>query len=376
MSRLVFFLRLCVNNLRRGGQLILVAILCIVFGVMSLVAMNILAASIERTLVMDPRQVLGGDLSLGRAQEEYLLDEHIGQLQALQETGQIERFALIAHTSNLMYHRPGSGEVRFTGSGMGIDPQTYPLAGFLAVGEPGNVGVETLLQEPGDLVITRDIALEDNLHVGDPLTIADQRTGVQVPGHIRGIAFDTPNHQGSKVYYNLQTAQRLAGNHPAANTAMVNVGPSEGLVATLEQTGWSVYTAPQMAAGHSQSEDLILMCIQGAGILGLLVGGIGIANTMHVLLKRRQREVAIWKALGYRESQLTAIFSLEALLMGAAGSLVGAGFGVLVSSELTRLFRRTSNLLFDWTFSPEPVLIGVIVGVLTTSSLPFGRSCP
>ncbi|MDD5369896.1 MAG: FtsX-like permease family protein, partial [Anaerolineaceae bacterium] len=100
--------------------------------------------------------------------------------------------------------------------------------------------------------------------------------------------------------------------------------------------------------------------------LGLLVGGIGIANTMQVLLRRRQREIAIWKTIGYRESQLLVMFALEAALLGILGSLLGAGAGVLVSSQLVELFRRTSNLLFAWTFSTSTVLAGIAVGILTT----------
>ncbi|RPI21387.1 MAG: FtsX-like permease family protein, partial [Chloroflexota bacterium] len=90
------------------------------------------------------------------------------------------------------------------------------------------------------------------------------------------------------------------------------------------------------------------------------------ANTMQVLLRRRQREVAVWKALGYQERQLQAMFALEAAVLGTLGSLAGAGAGVLVSTRLVELFRRTTNLLFSWAFAPEPVLAGVGAGILTT----------
>ncbi len=366
MSSLGYFFRLAWENLLRGGQRVFVALLCIIFGVMSLVGMTVLARSIQHMMVLEPRQVLGGDLSLGRIQEETLLPEHFTQLEDLKKSGQIENYTTLAYTSSLMFHKPGSGEVRFTGSGMGIDPNRYPIAGSLIIGQPGNVGAATLLQEPGDLIVTSDLAREENLHVGDNLIIADQRSGVPVNSYVRGIAIDTPNHQGSKLYYSLQTAELLAGGHPAVNTALVNTSQLDNLAQILEKTGWSVVSAPQMAANTAQGEELILICIKGAGILGLLVGGIGIANTMQVLLKRRQREVAIWKTLGYTESQLVGMFGLEALTLGVVGSLLGAGLGLLVSSQLVELFRRTSNLLFEWTFTPLPVAIAILVGIFTT----------
>jgi len=40
---------------------------------------------------------------------------------------------------------------------------------------------------------------------------------------------------------------------------------------------------------------------------------------------------ATWKLLGYENKHIRAIFLLEALMMGAIGSLIGAGLGVLLS---------------------------------------------
>ena len=126
-----------------------------------------------------------------------------------------------------------------------------------------------------------------------------------------------------------------------------------------------------MAARAENPANLWVIGLRGAGILGLLVGGIGIANTMQVLLRRRQREIAIWKTLGYRLADLLLIFSLEAVLLGLAGSLLGAGLGVLISSGLLDLFLRTSSLLYQWTFSTAPPLLGILVGTLTTLIFAF-----
>ena len=87
---------------------------------------------------------------------------------------------------------------------------------------------------------------------------------------------------------------------------------------------------------------------------------------MQVLLRRRQREIAIWKTLGYRQGDLRLIFTIEAALLGLTGSLLGAALGVLISTGLLELFRRTSNLLYEWRFSPAPPLAGILVGTLTT----------
>ncbi len=365
MITITHFMRLAAQSLRRGGQRVLVALLCITFGVMSLVAMSMLAKSIGSAIQLTPAQLLGGDLSTGRMAEDTIRPEDVEQLRALQQSGEISRYTLIAFNNlSITFHTPGSGEMRFPGTGMGIEPDNYPLAGSLSIGEPGSIGLPTLLQQAGDVVLTRDLAEDNNLKVGDAIILSDLRVGVPIEGRVRGIAYDTPNHQGDKIYYSVATAQKLAGSQPVINTAIVNSAQPKALTAALEASGWSV----DWAAGRrdTQTANLWMIGLRGAGILGLLVSGIGIANTMQVLLRRRRGEIAIWKTLGYSTGHLRLIFTLEAGLLGLAGSLLGAGLGVLVSSGLLELFRRTSTLLYEWTFSPAPPLLGVAAGTLTT----------
>jgi putative ABC transport system permease protein len=365
MIALFHFIHMAKNNLLRGGQRVLVSLLCITFAVMTLVTMSMLAQSIKSAVVLTPAQLLGGDLSLARKTEDTLSSQDIDQLNALQQKGEISRYTLIAfNNTSIMFHTPGVGDMHFIPNGMGIQPETYPLAGSLTIGEPQSIALQTLLKQVGDVVITHDIAEAYDLKLGDSIVLSDLSVGVPVAGVVRGIAYDTPNHRGEKVYYSIETAQQLANGQPVVNTVIVNSAQAETVSAVLEGSGWSV----DWAAGRmdEKAANLWLTGLRGAGILGLLVGGIGIANTMQVLLRRRQREIAIWKTLGYQAGHLRLIFSLEAGLLGIVGSLLGSGLGVLASTGLLRLFRQTSSLLYQWTFSPVPPLVGVLVGTLTT----------
>jgi putative ABC transport system permease protein len=365
-----YLARLAFRNLRRGGQRVLVALLCITFGIMALVAMNMLAQSIESAVQLTPAQLLGGDMSLVRKSEDAFRPEDIDQLKSLQQSGAISRYTLIAYNNtSIMLRVPGSGQIYFAGTALGIEPDQYPLAGSLTIGDPGSTGsfaasLATLLQKAGDVVITRDIAEQYHLKVGDPIVLSDLRVGAPLEGRLRGIAYDTPNHRGDKIYYSIETARKLANSLPVINTAIANSAQGQLAVAKLEDSGWTVDWAVSRGAGNSA--NLWVIGLRGAGILGPLVGGIGIANTMQVLLRRRQREIAIWKTLGYRLGDLRLIFSLEAAILGLSGSLLGAGLGVLISSGLLELFLRTSNLLYQWTFSPTPPLLGILIGTLTT----------
>lgn len=69
-----------------------------------------------------------------------------------------------------------------------------------------------------------------------------------------------------------------------------------------------------------------------AGIAGiaLVVGGVGVMNTMYTAVVERTREIGILKAVGAKDSQVLLLFLFESGLMGLAGGVLGllTGFGV------------------------------------------------
>ncbi|MCD4771287.1 ABC transporter permease [archaeon] len=64
--------------------------------------------------------------------------------------------------------------------------------------------------------------------------------------------------------------------------------------------------------------------------ISILVGAVGIVNTMTTSVLERRKEIGIMKAIGARNSQIFMQFLIESGLLGLVGGLVGVVFGVLV----------------------------------------------
>ncbi len=116
--------------------------------------------------------------------------------------------------------------------------------------------------------------------------------------------------------------------------------------------------------------NLVVAAIAG---ISLVVGGIGIANTMYTSVLERTREVGIMKAVGARNSDIMLIFLFEAGLLGFIGGVVGAAMGVGISFGLAAIVNAVlGTKLFVVTFSLPLVLgafffsfiIGIVCGVL------------
>ena len=365
MNKLPHFLSIALTNLRHGGQRMIVAVLCIAFGAMSLAAMSTLADSVGRAVLTDSRIVLGGDLQLTWDGDEPLSATQLDELTALQQAGKIERFTPLADNYTLAIRTPASGEVHFL-RGQGIDPESYPLLGTLVMREPDNVGITTLLQNDGDLLITRDLADKIGLKVGDPVLLSDLTFGTPVKSIVRGILSDTPDHLGDRVFYTLATESDLTGKTMPITSIFVTAPEPEKLETQLSEMGWGTFSARQLGMDNRESRDLMNLLLKGAGILGLMVGGIGVANTMQVLLARRTREIAVFKTLGYSQGDLLTVFVLEAVILGLIGSMLGVVAAVGVSVWLVTLFGRITTFLVTWALNPLTLGGSILVGVVTT----------
>ena len=65
--------------------------------------------------------------------------------------------------------------------------------------------------------------------------------------------------------------------------------------------------------------------------ISILVGALGIVNTMTTSILERRKEIGIMKAIGAKNSQVFMQFFFESGMLGFIGGLVGVIFGTLIS---------------------------------------------
>lgn len=94
----------------------------------------------------------------------------------------------------------------------------------------------------------------------------------------------------------------------------------------------------------------------GVGSIALLVGGIGVANTMVISVLERRSEIGLRRALGATRRHIRLQFLFEAMLLSALGGAAGTLLGWLVTAIAAR-----SN---GWAVSIPPLVL--VAGVLVT----------
>jgi len=78
--------------------------------------------------------------------------------------------------------------------------------------------------------------------------------------------------------------------------------------------------------------------------VSLLVGSVGIANTMFTSVLEKTKEIGIMKAIGARNGDIMMIFLLNSAIVGLVGGLLGIGLGTGISSLLPLLGMRVMGV--------------------------------
>ena len=90
---------------------------------------------------------------------------------------------------------------------------------------------------------------------------------------------------------------------------------------------------PSDALAAKQATDATLTALLlGLGAVALLVGGVGVANTMVISVLERRPEIGLRRSLGATRRHIRLQFLAESLLLSALGGLCGALLGIAVTA--------------------------------------------
>jgi putative ABC transport system permease protein len=128
-----------------------------------------------------------------------------------------------------------------------------------------------------------------------------------------------------------------------------------------EASNFNVRDQKSLLTTVEESTKTFTTLLAGISLISLLVGGIGIMNIMLVSVTERTREIGIRKALGAKKRDILLQFLLEALVLCAAGGLLGCMLGIGAS----KMFEANAGWVI--AIKPQAVLIAfgfsAIVGV-------------
>ena len=153
------------------------------------------------------------------------------------------------------------------------------------------------------------------------------------------IPFDTFSELfGTGEELGLIVVQVEAGNDPnvIAEKITSELRKSRGLKDGKED--FSIQTPEQLAAAFSTILDIVQIVLVGIAAISLLVGGIGIMNTMYTSVLERTREIGILKAVGAQNKHILFLVLVESGLYGLGGGILGVTIGFSIAKIVEYIF--------------------------------------
>lgn len=244
--------------------------------------------------------------------------------------------------------------VRFMGSRVGSEAAVCVVRDFHAsmplpwlLGSQDEQQLRSALRD-GEVIISSVLANRCSLMPGDTLVMEVQARAY--PFRIAAIVNDY-NFGGLSLFLSTEAAeQRLPLASPdlwiVKRSTDTNAPPSTDSLRQVSQTlGLSLQSLDDMRGQLDQILNGVIGALWTLIMLGFVVSGFGVANTMTMHVLEQTREIGLLRIVGMTRAQVRWTILLQALLLGAAGVILGTAAGITTAAVIhwcsTPLMGRT-----------------------------------
>jgi putative ABC transport system permease protein len=228
----------------------------------------------------------------------------------------------------------------------------------------GEIGEVTHALQRGDVAVSENFARRFRVHRGDNLPLSTQN-GTQ-NFRVAGVFIDYTSDFGSVLFdrkhyiatfhdTRVDTYELHLQNHADAEPIRRIINQRFGATHDL-----FVLTNREFRAEVSHTTDQIFSLVRALELVALVVAVLGIVNAQLANVLDRVREIGVLRALGMLRRQTSRMVVIEAVLLGAFGTLAG----ILLGSALGHVLLNHINLVQTGWYFPYRLSFGAITEVL------------
>ncbi len=263
------------------------------------------------------------------------------------------------------------------------------LKGIKMIEEAASLEAEEgRLLKPGDkqkVVLGNDFMADSN-GFGKRIRLREKVAINKKDFEVVGIAKKMSSPFGNEFFLLPEdTLRELVDEHEEVDIIFAKISPGyepKNVAETLErklrrdrgvdegEEDFTIETPEQVGKAFGSIILVIQIVVIGIAGISLIVGGIGIMNTMFTAVLERRREIGIMKAIGATNYDIIKLFMIEAGLLGMAGGAVGIIIGVGMSKFVEAAGKSAlgTELLqahFSWYLIGGALMFSFIAGVVS-----------
>ncbi len=221
----------------------------------------------------------------------------------------------------------------------------------------------------GYLMAKGDVFENKEVQVGDKIDI--EGTEFKVAGILSKIGneqddsqilipIDTAKDVFNEDGYDAFMAKTKQGFDPAEVAEDIRYRMRRDRDQKVGEEDFNVQTSEQLMESVGGVLSAVSSVLVGIAMISLMVGGIGIMNTMYTSVLERTAEIGVMKAIGARNQDIKMMFLVESGVLGVVGGVVGVMIG-LAMSKTVEYYASISlkNEMLQASMAPE-LIIGAI----------------
>lgn len=230
--------------------------------------------------------------------------------------------------------------------------------------------------EKGAVILGYDIAktlFERKIQEKNTFVINDKKFKVV------GIFKETGTNIDDRVYMAFDDAQILFNKYGIANVFVVQTTEgadtvkvakkiNEKLLKSMQEEEFQVFTPQQLLKEIGAMMGIIQIVLASIASISLVVGAIGIMNSMFTAVLERTREIGVMKAIGAAKKDILLLFIIEAGFLGLIGGVIGTvlgtlfAYGVEYGAYIADFYLFSVNI--DLVLIVETVLFSFLIGTI------------
>ncbi|HQB18663.1 MAG TPA: ABC transporter permease [Candidatus Pacearchaeota archaeon] len=368
------YFKIAVKNLRVRPLRSWLTILGIVIGIFLVTTLMSLSEGLKNS-IMGELQTMGGDLIIVMPGEDMFSglmggnDLTNADLNGIERTVGVETVISMPWGSEIVRYKNEAKTVLITG--ISFDKTMTLLKedmGWETVeGDFPRTGRREILL--GNLVAK---SILPGIRVGDEVTIKGKR--FYVSGYLRSLG---NNQNDSMIMMDLEDYRTVTGKREGAPMTMAKVAPGfdvaevvKNIEDSLEETrkrrvgeetpSFSVISSDTVSDMVSSIMGILQVAIFAFASIAIIVGGIGVTNTMFTSVNERTKEIGILKAVGAKRSDIVAIFLFESGIIGLIGGVLGVTLGVVASKGTEFVLAQLEQMFYlEAHISISLILFGI-----------------
>lgn len=297
------------------------------------------------TLTDEPQEYKESDSSQTSSTMKMISDSDIEKIRKVKGVKSSEGYK----TPTLDYIQYKDGKKLKTSSREVLDSLQIDLAAGSA---PDNDSNELELSLPQNMVSPLGFSsIEDAIGKTIKIQVTSQATGEKniVEAKIVGVmnknliqnGFTFLNSKLNQKIYDLQTKnlpQSMTNQYLAAFTELEPGYETDEKIGQvkkdIENLGYVGYTIDDQISMVKSVIDAVTGSLILFGAIALLAASFGIINTLFISVQERTREIGLMKAMGLSNTKVFTLFSVEAIMIGLWGSVLGILVAMIAGSAL------------------------------------------